>query len=449
MVVFKRWRHLFTFLASVMAMQVLGVLLINAYSRPRPFDVTIIGRWNGWSAPSATLAIVSSTVVGIIYTLVVAGHPRRSPRSSEASPSALVAFARLYLAVDHPFDVITGIAYGVAFPLLAFRVFTPNEVVPVTYRGGKTAHLDVTGRRGEAIRRAVEDQLGVTVLEAKPVGLAGSGGSTPLRLRIAGDPDTYLFGKLYAMNHVRADRWYKYGRMLLYGRLEDERPFQSVPRLVQQEDYAARILVDAGIPTAKPVGIVELTPEREYMMVTEFFDGSVEIGDADVDDQIIDEGLALIKQLWRAGIAHRDIKPANLLVKDGHLRLIDVAFVQVRPSPWREAVDLANMMLVLAVRTDAERVYGRALAFFTPDEIAEAFAAARGIASPTQLRMVMKADGRDLVAEFRALAPARKPIPLQRWGPRRLILAAALVVFSILALTDPVQRIHSDRAADP
>ena len=64
--------------------------------------------------------------------------------------------------------------------------------------------------------------------------------------------------------------------------------------------------------------------------------------------------------------------------------LIDVAFAQVRPSPWREAVDLANMMLVLAVRTDAERVYRRALAVFTPDEIAEAFAAARGIASPTR-----------------------------------------------------------------
>ena len=83
--------------------------------------------------------------------------------------------------------------------------------------------------------------------------------------------------------------------------------------------------------------------------------------------------------------------------------VIDVAFAQVRPSPWREAVDLANMMLVLAVRTDAERVYTRALAYFTPDEIAEAFAAARGIASPTQLRSDMKRDGRDLLAQFRAL----------------------------------------------
>ena len=134
------------------------------------------------------------------------------------------------------------------------------------------------------------------------------------------------------------------------------------------------------------------------------------------------------------GSLHRDIKPANLLVKDGHLYIIDVAFAQVRPSPWREAVDLANMMLVLGVRTDAERVYRRALAYFTPDDIAEAFAAARGIASPSQLRTMMKKDGRDLLAQFRALAPARRPISLQTWGPRRIFMAAALVVIVALAL---------------
>src|SRR5512132_31202 len=186
------------------------------------------------------------------------------------------------------------------------------------------------------------------------------------------------------MNHVRADRWYKLGRTILYGRLEDERPFQSVRRLVQYEDYALRVMRDAGVLTAGALGVVELTPEREYLLVTGFFDGAVEIGEAEVDDQLIDEGLALVRRLWNNGLAHRDIKPANLMVTtDGHLALIDLAFTQVRPSPWREAVDLANMMLVLGVRTDAERVYRRALAYFTPDEIAEAFAAARGVASPT------------------------------------------------------------------
>ena len=61
-----------------------------------------------------------------------------------------------------------------------------------------------------------------------------------------------------------------------------------------------------------------------------------------------------------AGLAHRDIKPANLLVRDGHL--IDVFFTEIHPTPWRQAVDLANMMLCLALRNDPQRVYERACA---------------------------------------------------------------------------------------
>ena len=137
-------------------------------------------------------------------------------------------------------------------------------------------------------------------------------------------------------------------------------------RLVTYEDYALRLLQDIGVRTARPYGIVEITPEREYMLVTEFFAGAVEIGEADVDDGLIDQGLLLIRTLWDAGIAHRDIKPGNLMVRSGELLLIDVAFVQVRPSPWRQAVDLGNMMLVLAVRTDPERVYRRALSLLHP-----------------------------------------------------------------------------------
>jgi len=89
-------------------------------------------------------------------------------------------------------------------------------------------------------------------------------------------------------------------------------------------------------------------------------------------------------------------------------------------------------------------VYARALLFFTPDEIAEAFAAARGIASPTQLRSALKADGRDLVARFRALAPDRRPIPLQRWSVRRVglaagaALAALVLVLGVFQMFTPV-----------
>ncbi len=92
------------------------------------------------------------------------------------------------------------------------------------------------------------------------------------------------------------------------------------------------------------------------------------------------------------------------------------------------------MMLVLAVRTDPERVYRRALRYFTPDELGEAFAATRGVASPTQLRAFMKRDPRDLLAAFRSLAPPRKPIVLQRWSVRRVSLACGMLVATTLAV---------------
>ncbi len=102
------------------------------------------------------------------------------------------------------------------------------------------------------------------------------------------DDGVYLFAKLYTKGHVRADRWYKIWRTILYGSLEDEHPFQTVRRLAEYEDYALRLLQDAGVTVARPYGIVEITPEREYLLVTEYFDGAVEIGGADHDDQLID-----------------------------------------------------------------------------------------------------------------------------------------------------------------
>jgi serine/threonine protein kinase len=139
--------------------------------------------------------------------------------------------------------------------------------------------------------------------------------------------------------------------------------------------------------------------------------------------------------LWDAGLAHRDIKPSNLLVKNGRLYLIDVAFGQIRPSPWRQAVDLANMMIVLALRTDPDRVYVRALKYFTPDEIAEAFAATQGLTIPSQSRDMMKEEKRkDIIDRFRELAPPRRRISIQRWSLRRVGLTLSVLFTAFIAL---------------
>jgi hypothetical protein len=100
-------------------------------------------------------------------------------------------------------------------------------------------------------------------------------------------------------------------------------------------------------------------------------------------------------------------------------------------------VDLANMMLCLALRSDPRLVYERAQRQFSVEEITEAFAATRGLAMPSQLRHMLRAQGRDLHAEFLDLLPKRpRPIAIQRWSVRRLGLA--LLVLSGLLIVVPL-----------
>ena len=448
LLVLRRFRHLIV----VLVLAQLLTLVVQAWlppiaQRPRPFGVVIGASWGGWGMPSLQVTLFAALLVGILYSMVPEGRWRNTGKWVAAGLVTLTGLGRVALGADAPTDVLVAAAIGVTLPLVAFRLFAPNEIFPVTYRRGRSAHLDVTGPRGVAIRQGLEDQLGLVVTEVKPFGLAGSAGSTPLKITVKGDPPSYLFGKLYAKSHLRADRWYKLGRELLYGRLEDEKPFHTVRRLVQQEDYALRVCRDANLPSPAPYGFVELTPEREYLLVTEFFDGAVELGDAEVDEQIIDDGLGIIRKLWDAGLAHRDIKPANLLVRGGRMMLIDVAFIESRPTPWRQAVDLANMMLCLALRSSPEQVYQRAQLQFNTQEITEGFAAARGLALPSQLRRMLREKGRDLHAEFVRLLPSPpRPIRIQRWSVRRIGLLALVGLLGLLVGSNIVENVTNNEA---
>ena len=448
LLVLRRFRHLVVFVGSFLA--VLVAVRLATVDRPRPFGVDLRGSWAGWAMPSRPVAIFAATLVGVLYTLVPAGRWRQLGKWVAAGLVTAFALARVGLGVDAPTDALVGAVIGVAVSVAAYRLFVPSEVFPVAYRRGRSAHLDVGGRRGEAIRDALADQLGLTVVEVKPFGLSGSAGSTPLRIQVQdGAGDTrYVFGKLYARSHLRADRSYKFARALRYGRLEDEKPFSTVRRLVQQEDYALSLMQRAGLPSPQPYGVAELTPEREYLIVFEFLDGATELGEADVDDAVIDQGLAIVRKLWDANLAHRDIKPANLLVRGGKLYLIDVFFAQLHPSPWRQAVDLANMLLCLALRSSPQQVYQRALRRFSVGEINEAFAAARGLALPSQLRRMMRDQGRDLHGEFVRLLPTPpRPIGVQRWSARRVGLLLLVLVALIPAV--PMAWAFASSSANP
>ena len=456
---FRRIRHVLVLGGCILVAIWLTSLVQVVMARPRPVGVPILGVWNGFSHPSRAMVGLGLTLVAAVYTLVpqgrwrVARGPEVAPEAQGTSPAtwvcvavlALVGFAQIYLAVENPTDVLIGGIVGVAIPLVAFRTLAPVEVFPITYRRQRTAHVDVGGRRGEAILKALREQLGLMVIHVEPFALEGSWGSTPVLIHLPGDDPPALFGKLYTATHLRSDRWYKLGRTLLYGRLEDEATFSSVRRLVEYEDYLLRLMGAEGLPVAECYGFVEITPEREYLIVTEFLSGAQEIGEVEVDEAVIDDGLAVVRSLWDAGLAHRDIKPANVLLRNGKVFLVDVAFAEVRPSPWRQAVDLANMMLVLALSSDPDLVYSRARLLFSDDELAEAFAAARGVTLPGQLRARLRQNGQDCLGRMRALAPDRPPIRIQHWSLRRVGLTAAVVAGAALAAVGVVNALGDIR----
>jgi tRNA A-37 threonylcarbamoyl transferase component Bud32 len=426
LVFLKRWRHLFAFAGLILVIQPIMFALSNRMARPRADGIEILASWAEFSSPSVPVAALTITLVGMTYAFVVRGRMRRNTLLAAGLVIGLVAVARLYLAVDRMTDGLSGSLLAAAATLLVFRLWAPDAVFPVSYSRRKVAHLELTERRRNAVFHALRDQLGMQAVDVELFGLEASGGSSPLLVTL--DDGGRAFAKLYAQNHLRSDRWYKLGRSLLYGALEDERPFRTVRALAQHEDYIMRLMVAANVPSPQSFGIVEITPGREYLLVTEFVDGATELSRAKVEPETVDAGLRAIRLMWDGGLAHRDIKPGNILVRDGDVYLIDAAFGETRPTPWREAVDLANMMLTLSLRTSPEIVYKAARRYFTDDDIAEAFAATRGVTIPSELSRALKADSRDLTGDFRRMVPERAPIRIQRWTRRRVALLTSAVV---------------------
>src|SRR4029453_13928218 len=172
LLVLRRWRHLIVWWVAVQLGSNLIVGLGTIPRRPRPFGVDIRTSWGGWALPSTQVAFLTAILMGVLYTLVPEGRWRNTGKWVAAGLITVVAVARMALGVNAPTDVLVGVGIGVTIPLLAFRRFTPNEIYPITYRRGSAAHLDIGGLRGQAIRRALEDQLGLLVQDIKPFGLA-------------------------------------------------------------------------------------------------------------------------------------------------------------------------------------------------------------------------------------------------------------------------------------
>jgi RIO1 family len=431
---YARWRELIVYLGAISVVAAVAQVLAGDAELARAVRVGVTGSDDVVVLPAWPVIVLAAVATATLFALAPSGRARRWGWVVVMAAVATMAAVRLALDLATASATVASAAMGCSAAALAFLMLAPEVQFPVVYHRDVKAHLRLDAARKDRISRAVHDQLGIRLADLHPYRLDGSAGSTPCRLDVAGKPGATLFGKLYATTHLRSDRWYKAVRVLRYGRLEDEAPFSSVRRLVEHEDYMLRLLRDGGVQVPEPVGVVEVLPGREYLLVTELVPHAVEILDADVTDEVIDDALRQIRRLWQAGAAHRDVKPSNVLVQGSRVVLIDVSFGELRPSRWRQAVDLANMLLVLALAAGPATVLHRAERFFDPDELAEAFATTSSLTVPRQLRRMLDAREDDLVAQFRDLLPSRPRITVQRWSTRRVLLAAAAVSGALLTV---------------
>ena len=74
--IFRRWRHLLVFLGSLFFLEIVGQWIYFGLSRPRPYGISIISGWGGYSAPSPPVAVLTLFLMGAVYCLVVPGRPR-------------------------------------------------------------------------------------------------------------------------------------------------------------------------------------------------------------------------------------------------------------------------------------------------------------------------------------------------------------------------------------
>ena len=125
--IFRRWRHLLVFVCSLFFLEIVGQWIYLGISRPRPYGVPMIASWAGYSAPAPPVAVLTVFLIGIVYCLTVPGRPRSYAKVAITVVIAVFCLARLYLGIDHPGDVILGVAHGVAITVTAFRFFTPTR----------------------------------------------------------------------------------------------------------------------------------------------------------------------------------------------------------------------------------------------------------------------------------------------------------------------------------
>ena len=96
LLVLKRFRHMFVYFGSILAVGAVSTIFSAMFSRARPVEIEILGQWEGPSMPSKPIAALAVTLVSILYTLIVPGRYREWGKRIVGVILGLFVVCRLY-----------------------------------------------------------------------------------------------------------------------------------------------------------------------------------------------------------------------------------------------------------------------------------------------------------------------------------------------------------------
>ncbi|MBI4033640.1 flippase-like domain-containing protein [Candidatus Saccharibacteria bacterium] len=242
------------------------------------------------------------------------------------------------------------------------------------------------------------------------------------------------FLKLSEPVNKNADALYKLYRRLLFRHVEDETPYVSTKQKVEHEALMTLMAREAGVKTPAVREIIA-DPRGEHVYILfDFIKGKTlaEINNKAVDENVLSGLWQQIKKLRAARIAHRDLRCANVMLDEsGGIWLIDFGFAQSSATKRRLNIDIAELMVSLALRVGHKKAVDSAIEVLGADMVGEIVPLLQGPAFTKDTRAQLRGN-RELLNLIRAYAVEKTSVAnhqlqkLARITPMNVFIAFGL-----------------------
>src|SRR5271166_3294774 len=285
-------------------------------------------------------------------------------------------------------------------------------------------------RIGSAGIAAALRSAGLPVTSVEPARVATKGSRPFVAVT---DDGRRLFIKALGSDQRDADLLYRAYRFARLRNVGDTWPAASVIRAVEHQALVGTMAERAGVRVPRVDRVIK-AGDGTALLVMKRIDGSslAQLPVEQISDELLRRLWTEVDRLHRAGIAHRSLRAANVMIEDGGRPwLTDFSFSELTATPRQMDLDLAELLVSLAILTGADRATSSAAAVIGAQRLAPAVPLLQPLALSAATRHAVAREG-GLLAETRSAAAAASELSepplasLQRVRPRTLLTIAAL-----------------------